>query len=151
MAFADVHFAVRLDTFQKPRVIAATGVFGRNAVVPEFADGQESGEVGGAAVVVHIEVGRDEVVDVVQTRRLGHHAMDATGVTITRHAAIHFNGLAGRRDEERAAAALHVHPVDVQRLVFRSREGGSGQSQQQAEGIGPFLQHCVPVSVSHGF
>jgi hypothetical protein len=56
------------------------GIVRGEAVVVDLPDRDQRRELGGAAVVVHVEVGRDEVVYPLQARDVGGDVADATRV-----------------------------------------------------------------------
>ncbi len=66
--------------------------------------------------MVDVKVRDDEVVDLLHTGDLGGGFVQSPGIAPPRHAGVDEDRLAGGSDDERAAAALDVHPVNVERL-----------------------------------
>lgn len=100
-------------------------------VVDEAPDGQPLRELVGAAHVVAVEVGDDQVVD--RCRASGRRGGgDAVGVAPVeaRPARVDEHRLARRGDEERRLAPLDVDDVDVQRVVRPVLGRGDGRETE---------------------
>ena len=105
-------------------------------VVDERPDRQPLRELMGAAHVVAVEVGDDQVVDRVGTGIRGGRG-DAVGIAPVeaRPPGVEEHRLAGRGDEERRLAPLHVDDVDLQRVVrpVLGRRGDGRETETEHE------------------
>src|SRR5208283_1975163 len=86
-------------------------------------------QLGDAAEVIQVKMGRDVVVDPGQAGDGGGGPVDAPGVPRAGSARINQDRLPGGRDNERGAAALDVVPVDIHPVV---RQAGAGARRNQA-------------------
>ena len=72
----------------------------------------------------------DEMIDLLHAGDLGGDFVNAPGVASARHAGVDEDRLAGGGDDQRAAAALNVYPVNVECLgILGDCRAGDGQRQ----------------------
>ncbi len=115
MPVFDLHVAVRLDQLGKDWVSTMTvGVLFGNSVVVYGPYGQQVGKHGRSPVVVPMEVGGDQVVDLFQPGLSCGNSMDASGVSRARVAGVDEDGFTRRGFDQGCRSPLHVHPIQVE-------------------------------------
>ena len=102
------------------------------AVVVDVADRHAGGEGGGAAEVVEVVVGGDEVVDVLHPG-LGGGLVDPAGVAVAGVAGVDQHRFAGGRDDERGGSPFDVDPDDVEAAVGLAGAKRRGQDHEDEE------------------
>ena len=132
VAPADSHISVRLDAEQKAGVGPAVRVAFRDAVVPHVFDRHFLRQLGRATEVVDVEMRDDEVVDLLYAGDLGGGFVQPPRVAAARHAGVDEDRLASGGDDQRAAAALDVHPVNIECLgILGGCRADDGQRQHR--------------------
>ncbi len=118
-------------------VVLVVGIAVRDAPVIDLADGEEGRQLRGAAEMVDVEMGQDEVVDPRQPGLAGG-APDAPGVARPRIARVDQDRFAGGGDDEGAAAPFHIVPVDIEAMVGLVGAGArqEGKADEHGQGRG---------------
>ena len=122
------------------------------AVVVAAADWHESGEVGHTAVMIHVIVGRDQVIDTRHPRAC-HRRLNATRVAAidVRPSRVHQYAFAGGSHDQRRPSALDIDEVKFERPASTLRLGylvtdqdadQDGQKRRDWSGIGPQSLHA---------
>ena len=113
-AFLDLHFAVGLDPlFPAGVVVGIVGIFFGNAVVVKGDDGEFFRDIRRAAEMIDVEMGGDEVIDLLDADIAGGFD-DAFGIAFAGHAGIDEDGFTGGSDDERCSASFDIDPVQVE-------------------------------------
>ena len=77
--------------------------------------------------MVDVKVRDNEVVDLLHTGDLGGGLVQPVWVSAARHAGVDEDRLAGGRDDQCAAAAFDVHPVNIKCFgIFGDCRAGKG-------------------------
>ena len=89
----------------------------RNSFVMHLTDRNEGGKLRGAAVVIGVKVGDDEMIDFLQLRHLGRHFVNAARVAFEGIAGIDEDGFAGGSDDQSGTTSFDIDPVDIERAI----------------------------------
>ncbi len=89
----------------------------RQTPVPEAADLDGLGQAGDTSVMVHVPVGRHQVVQMVAASQVPEHVDNAFGIPVlkTRPARVDQDRLLLGRHDQCRRATHHINEVDVQR------------------------------------
>ena len=141
-AFLHLRVAVRLADDRPARVGGVVvGIREREALVVQGADRHQVRQLREAAEVIDVKVRDDDVIDALQARDFRGDLMNALGIAAAGVAGVDEHRLAFGRDDERGAAALGVHPVNVERFVREAGARGHGEQEREQGELGEFIFH----------
>ena len=97
------------------------------------------GKDGGSPVVVAMEVGGDQVVDLFQPGLSRGNSMDASGVSRARVPRVVEDGFTRRGFDEGCRSPLHVHPIHFEGCSRKGRMAKRKESEKEGHSVHPYI------------